>query len=103
MLIDPKKLRAIRRTNGWTQEDLAQMMDVNVRSVQRGEATGRMSSDAISALCAVIGKDRSEMLVPEPEEAPPMSRVPRQSIRLAIIALVFAIGIMTGLGVAALM
>lgn len=62
MEIDAKRVREIRRARGWTQADLAQMMDVSDRTVQRAEATGRISSDALSALCAVIEVDRTDLM-----------------------------------------
>lgn len=71
MIVDASRIRRVRAERGWTQADLAELMEVSVRTIQRVEATGRISSDALSAFCAVAGEDRCALLAPPKTGAMP--------------------------------
>ena len=52
-------VRKLRLQRGWTQEHLAELMDVNVRTIQRIERGGRSSLETRAALAAVFEVDIS--------------------------------------------
>lgn len=62
MLIDAGKVKFLRLENGWTQDQLAEMCAVSVRTVQRIEKTGIASLDTTNALAAVFRTERKTIL-----------------------------------------
>ena len=62
MLVNADKIRGMRLENGWTQDQLAQMCGVSVRTVQRIEKTGVASLDTANALAAVFKAERKAIL-----------------------------------------
>lgn len=67
MKIDASFVKAERTRRGWTQEQLAEVAALSIRTVQRVERMGVASNESVSALCAVLGVDRARLLeVPAP-------------------------------------
>jgi transcriptional regulator with XRE-family HTH domain len=94
MLVDAGKIRAMRLERGWTQEQLAEMCDVSVRTVQRIEKTGIASLETTNALAAVLEQERQAILVQEGVR-PATSEISLK--RVVIIALLtFALGLVIG-------
>ena len=62
MLIDADKIKTMRLDHGWTQEQLAEMCDVSVRTIQRIEKTGVAALDTTNALAAVLEVERTTIL-----------------------------------------
>lgn len=60
-------IRKLRLQRGWSQEHLAQLTGVNVRTIQRLERGAKMSLETRAALAAVFEVDASTL---EPGEAP---------------------------------
>ncbi len=52
-------VRKLRLQRGWTQEHLAELAGLSVRSIQRIERGGALSLETINALAAVFEVDRS--------------------------------------------
>ena len=96
MLIDADKIRAMRLDRGWTQEQLAEMCDVSVRTIQRIEKTGIAALDTTSALAAVLEVDRTGILV---QGGVTPARSEFSLLRVALIATAF---FLLGVGVGAL-
>jgi len=65
MLLDADKIKSIRLDKGWTQEQLAHLCSVSVRTIQRIEKTGIASLETTNSLTAVIGCERNHILVTE--------------------------------------
>lgn len=52
-----------RRTNqGWTQQHLADMCGISLRTVQRVERYGQASNETVSSLASVFEVDRVEII-----------------------------------------
>ncbi|MFK7956862.1 MAG: helix-turn-helix transcriptional regulator [Lysobacterales bacterium] len=63
MLVDASKIKAMRLDHGWTQDQLAQLCGVSVRTIQRIEKSGVASLDTTNALAAVFSTERKTILV----------------------------------------
>ncbi len=59
MKIDSAQLKQMRNSRGWTQQHLAEVSQLSLRTVQRAEKTGAVSQQTISALCSVFEVDRA--------------------------------------------
>lgn len=84
MKIDSARVRALRERRAWSQEQLAQVAGLNVRTVQRIESGGSASLETRMAL-AVAFEVTPEALceaVPAPA-AEPLSAAPPQAPRQA--------------------
>lgn len=62
MEISSEKVREARMARGWTQQQLAEIADLSLRTVQRVENQSVASHETISALSAVLEIPRSELL-----------------------------------------
>jgi transcriptional regulator with XRE-family HTH domain len=64
-------VKQIRTSKGWTQAHLAEICDVNLRTIQRVENQGSASLETIMALCVAFEVKRQALFkVPEPEVSP---------------------------------
>lgn len=63
MLIDKDIIKNTRRQRGWTQQQLADICDLNIRTIQRLEKTGVASMETTKALASVLEANVSALLV----------------------------------------
>ncbi len=63
MMINAELVRAQRTRRGWTQQQMAEVADLSLRTVQRIENQGVASNESISALSSVLEIPREELLV----------------------------------------
>ena len=96
MLIDAEKIRTMRLDHGWTQEQLAEMCDVSVRTVQRIEKTGIAALDTTNALAAVLEVDRTRILAQDGV------RPARTEFKPAHVALIATVFFLLGVGIGSL-
>lgn len=61
MKIDARLVRAEREKRAWSQEHLAEVAGVALRTVQRVEASGSGSLETVKALASVFGLDVSDL------------------------------------------
>jgi DNA-binding XRE family transcriptional regulator len=61
--IDSGLIRKLRTTRCWSQEELAQIADLNVRTIQRIETDGSASLESRRALAAAFGLAPEDLLV----------------------------------------
>ena len=54
MKLDPSRLKLLRESRGWTQEQLAEIAGLNARTVQRVEAGGNASAETGMALASAL-------------------------------------------------
>jgi transcriptional regulator with XRE-family HTH domain len=54
-------VRKLRLRRGWSQEQLAELAGVSIRTVQRAERGGSMSLETVNALAAVFEIDRTTL------------------------------------------
>jgi len=75
---DPAQLKSKRIEKRWSQEDLAAIAGLGVRTVQRAEATGRVSLETAKAFASAFEEDLS-MLESKIETSAEYSRVPKST------------------------
>ena len=73
MQIDASKVRAGRERRAWSQEQLAEVTGLSLRTIQRVETTGSASFETVKAIAAVFESDVASLQpqVEAPEVAPP--------------------------------
>lgn len=54
MQVNRQRVRQLRQAKGWSQEHLAQVSGLHLRTIQRLEAGGNMSNESLHALAAVF-------------------------------------------------
>ncbi len=94
MIIDPIKVKHIRVSKGWTQQHLADLMGVSLRTIQRIEKTGQTSLETISAFCAVFEVERNDIaLVPNigKEELKPAKQY--NILFLSVVVFIFGVAV----------
>jgi transcriptional regulator with XRE-family HTH domain len=63
MRVDPKRIRAERERRAWSQEHLATVSGLGLRTIQRIEKTGAASFESVRALAAVLEISVAELRV----------------------------------------
>jgi len=63
MHIDSARLRELRTTRHWSQEQLAELSGLNLRTIQRLEAGAKISMESLRALAAVFEVPAESLLV----------------------------------------
>ncbi|TVQ48684.1 MAG: XRE family transcriptional regulator [Gammaproteobacteria bacterium] len=66
MEISRERVRQARVERGWTQQQLAELADLSLRTVQRVENQGVASNETVSALSAVLELPRRTLLLQDP-------------------------------------
>ena len=61
MKIDPQIVKQLRDTKGWSQEHLAEVAGLSLRTVQRVEAEGSASAETKMALASALGIKAEEL------------------------------------------
>ena len=65
MLIDSERLRTLRSGRQWSQEQLADLSGLNLRTIQRLEAGAKISTESLRALAAVFEVPAESLLMRE--------------------------------------
>ena len=63
MLLVSETVRNLRTQNGWTQQHLAEICDVSVRTIQRVEKDGVASMETALALASVFNVEKTVLLM----------------------------------------
>lgn len=63
MEINASHIKAIRQQHQWTQQQLADMCGVSLRTIQRVEKEGNAAQETVMSLCAVFEVPRDELLI----------------------------------------
>ncbi|WP_113906644.1 helix-turn-helix domain-containing protein [Aliidiomarina celeris] len=63
MIIHTSVVKEARTQRGWTQQQLAEVTGLSLRTIQRVESQGQASVETCNALCAVLEITRDELLV----------------------------------------
>jgi transcriptional regulator with XRE-family HTH domain len=69
MQIDPARIRDERERRAWSQEHLAEVAGLSLRTVQRVEGGGSGSFETVKALAAVLETDVATLRAPEAKKA----------------------------------
>lgn len=72
-----ERIRQLRLERGWTQQQLAEIADLSLRTVQRVENQNVASNETVSALSAVLEQPREELLS-LPLSADTLARIERR-------------------------
>jgi transcriptional regulator with XRE-family HTH domain len=67
MRVNQSFLKAMRTDKGWTQQQLADVSGLSLRTIQRIENQAIASNETVNAMCAVFAVERSAVLTPEDE------------------------------------
>jgi len=87
MELDRQQVRELRQAHGWTQQQLAEVAGLSLRTVQRVESLGVGSHETIAALCAVLEAPRERLLAPAPTVQPTAASTPfAVQLPLALVA-----------------
>ena len=63
MLVDSKKLKMLRQSKNWTQQHLADVCSLSLRTIQRVEKDGVASNETVAAYAAIFELQASELLI----------------------------------------
>ena len=69
--IDSARLRTLRSARHWSQEQLAELSGLNLRTIQRLEAGAKISTESLRALAAVFEVPAETLLVRPPSPSQP--------------------------------
>lgn len=69
MKVDQATLKKLRTDKGWTQQQLADIAGLSLRTVSRTENQGLASNETVNALCAIYTIERDQILTPEASES----------------------------------
>jgi transcriptional regulator with XRE-family HTH domain len=90
-------IKTMRQARGWTQQHLADVCDVNLRTIQRVERHGSAANETVHALCAVFEIGREQLSVIPQVEASQLEVV-RQNGPQLFVVLALLLGIVIGCG-----
>lgn len=109
MKIDPARIRQLREQRAWSQEQLAEIAGINVRTLQRVESSGGGSLETRMALasalevtpvdlCAPLAGERLDEGVqqPPPASAPAAPTNGQGPIFAVLLAILFALMLLFG-------
>lgn len=108
MKLDPARLKQLRESRGWTQEQLADIAGLNARTVQRVEAGGNASAETGMALASALDCALPELSGPlaapasqpgSPAPAPALAGVSPWLILVLLAAIVIWLQISLGYGI----
>lgn len=63
MLVDSSKMKHLRLTKNWTQQHLADVCGLSMRTIQRVEKDGVASNETVAAYAAVFEVEAVEFLI----------------------------------------
>ena len=90
MDVSSEKVRQARLARGWTQQQLAEVADLSLRTVQRVENQSVASNETVSSLCAVLEIERSELLTNDPTRPEHQAALKRMRLLLPIAGIIGA-------------
>lgn len=70
MKINSELVKRLRNDRHWSQQQLSDACGLNLRTVQRLEATGKASIESIRALASVFEVSADELIIAETDEPP---------------------------------
>ena len=68
MDINASMIKRERQARSWTQQHLADVCNLSLRTIQRVERFGNTAPDTVMELCAVLEMEQGELLVSDNEE-----------------------------------
>jgi len=80
MYINSTRLRELRAARQWSQEQLANLSGLNLRTIQRLESGAKISTESLRALASVFEVPAESLLVGEPAPSQPALRAMREGV-----------------------
>ncbi|QKK02676.1 MAG: DUF805 domain-containing protein [Pseudomonadota bacterium] len=80
MHVDPVRLRELRVARQWSQEQLATLSGLNLRTIQRLESGAKISQESLRALCAVFEVPAERLLASEPGPSEPALKAMHEGV-----------------------
>jgi transcriptional regulator with XRE-family HTH domain len=80
MQIDSARLRELRTARQWSQEQVAELSGLNLRTIQRLESGARVSTESLRALAAVFEVPAESLLVGTPAPGQPALQAMREGV-----------------------
>lgn len=107
MLVDAKKVKLLRLKKNWTQQHLADVCDLSMRTIQRVEKDGVASNETVSAYAAIFELNSSDITLTADEFEKvnhSVGNTPRSNAFLGVLFLGgIAVGISAGVGLSVLL
>lgn len=95
MLIDKGLIKNARQQRGWTQQQFADICDLNIRTIQRLEKTGVASMETSKALASVLEVSVADLFVDD-RSVPPSPPESDSDKVLPYITLTFVVAFSLG-------
>ncbi|HEV2540562.1 MAG TPA: DUF805 domain-containing protein [Frateuria sp.] len=80
MQINSARLRELRAARQWSQEQVAELSGLNLRTIQRLESGAKVSTESLRALAAVFEVPAESLLVGEPAPSQPALQAMREGV-----------------------
>lgn len=80
MHINSTRLRELRTARQWSQEQLAKLSGLNLRTIQRLESGAKVSTESLRALAAVFEVPAESLLVGDPTPGQPVLQAMREGV-----------------------
>ena len=80
MHINSTRLRELRAARHWSQEQLAKLSGLNLRTIQRLESGARISTESLRALAAVFEVPAESLLAGAPAPSQPALQAMREGV-----------------------
>ena len=80
MYVNSTRLRELRLARQWSQEQLAALTGLNLRTIQRLEAGAKISNESLRALAAVLEVPADSLLLREPTPGQPALKAMREGV-----------------------
>lgn len=95
MEVNADAIRQMRQERGWTQQHLADVCGVNLRTIQRVERQGSAANETVHALCAGLGIERAQLSVIPVVDASQLEAVSQAGLPPPVV-LALLVGIVLG-------
>ena len=89
MQIKSNRLKTLRLNKGWTQQHLADISGISLRTIQRAETKNTTSQETLNALAAVFEIDRNELKV-IPIDDSEKKTINTKGWRIALVSIIVA-------------
>ncbi len=103
MEVNAQKIKGLRQDKGWTQQHMAEVCGLSLRTVQRAENYGNCSADTLQAVASVLEVALSDLkLVPPAPDSSAQHKTSSNGrwINIALIVLALLVGFVGGFGTA---
>ena len=80
MHINSARLRELRTSRQWSQEQLAKLSGLNLRTIQRLESGAKISMESLQALAAVFEVPAESLLASDPTPSQPALNAMREGV-----------------------